>query len=104
MENKDQIILKLNESQFSFKEMPQMKVLDLTIPLSIVQEIIEDFDPSLDRGITGVCKNIERKDDNVFILSGIKFSKTDSWGEPIDENAINCSFFQMNQMDCGNEK
>ena len=73
-----------------------MKVLDLTIPLSIVHEIIEDFDPSLDRGITGVCKNIERDNDNVFILKGIKFSKTDSWGKPIDENAIECSFFQLN--------
>ena len=96
METKKDIFVSLYDGEFSFKEMPQMKVLDLTIPLSIVQEIIEDFDPSLDRGITGVCKNIERKDDNVFILSGIKFSKTDSWGVPIDKNAIECSFFQMN--------
>ena len=61
MENKKDIFIALYDGEFSFKEMPQMKVLDITIQLNQIKAIIEDFDPSLDRGITGSAKTLNAK-------------------------------------------
>ena len=98
MENKKDIFIALYEGEFSFKEMPQMKVLDFKEPLSVVKEWMPDFDPTKDRGITAVCGEIEKfeRDTHIFRLRNVKLVKLDSFGRPIDEKAIECTFYQMN--------
>ena len=100
MEKKDKIILKLKKGEYSFREMPEMKVLDVKLPLSDVREIMADFDPTNDRGITAVCGKIEKIDGDldVFQMTNIRLGSLGSNDGQIDENAIECSFYQMNYM------
>ena len=98
MEKKDKIILKLKKGEYSFREMPEMKVLDVKLPLSAVKEIIADFDPTNDRGITAVCGKIEKidGDPDVFQMTNIRLGSLGSNDGQIDEKAIECTFYQMN--------
>ena len=98
MEKKDKIILKIKKGKYTFKEMPQMKVLDAKLPLSVVMEIKADFDPTNDRGITAVCGKIEKLDGDpdIFQMTNVRLESLGSNGEQLDENAIECSFYQMN--------
>lgn len=95
MDIKEIITLQLKKGEYSFEEMPQMKVLNVKLPLVKVKEFIQDFDPTLDSGVTAVCKKITNQGDQ-FILNNVRISKRDSFGQPVDEKAIECTFYQMN--------
>ena len=68
MDIKEIITLQLKKGEYSFEEIPQMKVLNVKLPLVKVKEFIQDFDPTLDSGVTAVCKKIKYQGDNSFLI------------------------------------